>query len=69
VVTSLEQSKEKEQQADKRRQEAEADAAAARRLCDMQAKQLASANAMVTDLHAQVTRLERDSGDAVRIWQ
>jgi hypothetical protein len=66
VVKALEQATQRAQAADRMRQEAQAEATAAGRLRDMQAKQLAAANTMVADLHAQVTRLERDSGEAVR---
>jgi hypothetical protein len=67
VVDALENAAKRVDEADRLRHEAEAAASAAGRVRDMQAKQLASANAMVADLHAQVTRLERDSGDAVRV--
>lgn len=65
-MKALEQATQRAQAADRMRQEAQAEAAAAGRLRDMQARQLAAANAMVAELHGQVTRLERDSGEAVR---
>jgi hypothetical protein len=66
VVQSLEHKTQQAQESDRLRQEAQALEAAAKRQLDMQTKQLSAANKLVTELHAQVNRLERDSGDAVR---